>query len=232
MSDLQPRINVGLVIAKGALGQLPIVGTIVNELLTEVIPNRRIERLQELFERLDERVARLEPVPSRDRFADPLFVDLLEDGMLQAARATSSLRLEHIAELLANGISLKDRAAAEHKFLLHLLGELNDLQVLRLIWEGKERTSPEQGQAFRERHSEALFVQPAYFNSSRDVVDRETLHEGLERHLLRLGLLERQYHRQRRDELPEFEETGELKGGWIQISGLGILLLWAIGEVK
>ena len=54
-------------IVKGAISQLPVLGSIITELITQAIPDRRIERLTGLSERLEQRVADLEPVTTRDR---------------------------------------------------------------------------------------------------------------------------------------------------------------------
>jgi hypothetical protein len=226
MGDLEPRVSVGSIIARSALTQLPVLGPIVNEILNEVLPNRRIERLTALFERLEERVERLHPKPAREQFERTVFVDLLEDGMFQAARATGADRTDQIAALLANSVSATDRETISNKFLLHLLGQLNDVEVLLLVGYGKERPGRD---AFFQQHESVFDIEPAHLGASREVIDRETVHKSFKSHLASLVLI-RKRHNPTRGKLPEFDNHGQLKGGYFELSPLGRLLLRLIDQ--
>ena len=230
MDDLKPKVNIGAAIARGALSQVPVLGPIVNEIVGQVIPDRRLERLTQFFARLEQRVAALEPATIRDRFCEPVYVDLLEDAMFQAARAASPERIAHIAEIVARGLSGGDAAKIDRKYLLGLLSELNDSEVLWLAHYGRHKGRTE----FYERHREVLEVPTLYFGEHDETKwTVATIRESYDVHLERVGLLKRVYrgpHLQP-GEMPQFERDGSLKGShtYLQAGALGYLLLREIG---
>ncbi len=61
MDELKPKLNVGTAIARGLVSQLPVLGPIANEIIGQVLPDRRIERLTSMFDALEGRVSDLEP---------------------------------------------------------------------------------------------------------------------------------------------------------------------------
>ncbi len=59
-------------------------------------------------------------------------IDLIEEGFVQASRSLSNERREYIANVVANGISDEEKNYADSKYILKLLGELNDQEVIWL----------------------------------------------------------------------------------------------------
>ena len=217
MGDLEPRVNVPFLLAKSLIASIPLVGPAAADLLWEVLPNRRMERVEEMLAQLSSRVEDMDDATVRRKMMEPVFVDLLDEGARQATRAPSSERLQEIAAVLESGLRQGDASKVDHKFILSLLGELNDVEIVLLAAKGK--SSRDGVRAFHEKHAEVLDRVPPTFGSSRDVLDKEALRLGMESHLERLGLLEvdiRSPHlgsRQRR-----------------QLTGLGRLLLRTIGQ--
>lgn len=107
------------------------------------------------------------------------------------------------------------------------IGQLNDVEVLLLCAKG--RTGRDSLTAFYERHADVLNLQPATMTSSADVLDRDRLQRSYADHLLRLGLLQESYTPDARKP-PEFDRNGNLKGTRREISYLGRMLLWEIGQ--
>ncbi len=112
-----------------------------------------------MFDALERRVSDLEPATVQDRFTDPIYVDLLEESMLQGARASSPERIGYIAEVVARGVRAADAARLDRLWLLRLLGEINDGEVLRLILHGKRGSRS----AFYELHKNALEIPSLHF---------------------------------------------------------------------
>ena len=117
----------------------------------------------------------------------PIFADLLEEGMRQASRAPSEKRLAEIATVLADGIKAENTAVIDRAFLLQLLGELNDTEVIILSGLGK---LGKERDAFYAAHAAALDADPPMFaQRAEDSNDRWALRQGYENHLERLNLI-------------------------------------------
>src|SRR5688500_11999438 len=126
------KTDVASVVAKGALGAIPIVGALAAEVVGALIPNRRLDRIETLLEELSRKLGDRSEDQVRERFTSPEFVDLLEEGLQQSARALSEERISSIATLLKNSLTEKELNHAHDKRLLELLGTLNDAEIIVL----------------------------------------------------------------------------------------------------
>lgn len=62
---------------KSIVGTLPVVGSLLSEVVGEVIPNQRLDRIQKFAEALEAKIQDLDPDQVEARFRDPEFIDLL-----------------------------------------------------------------------------------------------------------------------------------------------------------
>ena len=199
-------------------GLVPMFGGVIGELITKIIPDQRTERIvryvRDLNTRLEAFEADLDAI-----LAEPENIDLIEEGGFQAARATSWERVDRIATMVANGLRSKDADLVRRKRLTRLLGQLDDDELVLLnaygqsyggdlgIWQMVNRPDP------------------ADLQSSRSEIDAEKLYEAGREHLLRLGLLCKNYRTPPRGQAPTFDTR---KGDYehsVEISYLGRLLL-------
>ena len=119
-------------LGKAGVSFIPILGPIAAEIIGNLIPNQRIDRIASLLKTLESKIDDNERVKVEKRMLDEKSVDLMEDGFLQATRALSEERIAYIASLLKNSLMDEDLEHIAYKKLLSLLGELNDLEVLIL----------------------------------------------------------------------------------------------------
>ena len=119
-------------IGRGAAGAIPFVGTFVGELITNIIPGQRIDRIAKFLDELNKRVTELE-VNVQEKMQHPENVDLFEEGCYQACRAVTEERLNYIVNLVSNGINDNVKEYIKHKKLLSILQELNDLEISLLV---------------------------------------------------------------------------------------------------
>lgn len=199
-------------------GLVPMFGGVIGELITKIIPDQRTERIvryvRDLNTRLEAFEADLDAI-----LAEPENIDLIEEGGFQAARATSWERVDKIATMVANGLRSEDADLVRRKRLTRLLGQLDDDELVLLnaygqsyggdrgIWQMVNRPDP------------------ADLQSSRAEIDAEKLYEAGREHLLRLGLLRKNYRTPPRGQAPTFDTR---KGDYehsVEISYLGRLLL-------
>ena len=80
--------------AKGFLGAAPFVGSLLAELVGNVIPNQRIDRIGLLAEKLEVKLGKLEQEFVKSQLTNMDFNDLFEEALRQASRATTEERLE------------------------------------------------------------------------------------------------------------------------------------------
>jgi len=214
-------------ISKGVVGAAPIIGPLLAEVVGNLIPNQRIDRISKFIRSLDERVAGLEKRPLYSIFNDPYFIDLLEDGFWSAARALSEERIDYIATVVANGISENREKTLEAKRFIQLLAELNDIEVIILR---SYLMHPQEDQEFHDKHEDILTPPAAHLGSTEGEVGKSQIYNSYKENLAKLNLLKRRFKRPKRGELPDFDEkTGMIKATGYEITYLGRMLLVHIG---
>lgn len=209
---------------QAVISTAPWIGPVVAQALSDIIPNQRMDRIADVLARLDSKVQLLETAGTvRDRMLTPEGIDLLEEGVSQAARALSEERRERIATLLKNSLSDEHLGHLQKKTLLELFDQLNDVQILILQSHGIRQQGAE---PFHEKHKAALYGPSVHLGSSQEEIDQGAVHETFRRELELLGLLKLRYTKPRKGEAPEFDfDTGTIKSRSLEITSLGRLLL-------
>ena len=205
---------------------IPMVGSIVAEVITQLIPNQRIERIEKYIKHLLTRFEALDSEVLRQKMRDPKKLDLFEEGAFQSVRGLSEERLEYIAKIVGSGISGEQVEEPESRRLLNILGSITDDQTIILA----SYLHKNRAQEFWDRHSDVLLTEPATLGATQDVVDQETISKLARQQLAALGVLRLNFARPRRGQLPEFDDkTGMIKSRGYTLTPLGRLLLRKIG---
>jgi hypothetical protein len=215
-----------IALLRAALGTVPLVGSILAELVGLIIPDQRVERLDAYLKLLDELFDGQGEL-LRQRFCDPERIDLFEEGAVQSLRAVSDERKVYIASIVANGLSGNESDRLQAKRLLRLLSQIDDDQIIVLASKLRKHESDI---AFLERHSAIL--EPIIINeaSTQDEIEAEALQKLARAELLRLGLLKSNFLLSRKGQLPEFDPTtGMLRASSTSLTPLGRMLLVQIG---
>ena len=199
-------------------GLVPMFGGVVGELITKVVPAQRTDRVVRYVRDLNARLDAFE-TDLTDLLSEPENVDLIEEGGFQAARATSPERIDMIATLVANGLGSEDADLVRRKRLARLLGQLDDDEIVLLSAYGQSYGG---GRAAWDAINRP---DPAHLGSDRSQIDAEKLFDAGREHLLRLGLLHKNYRKPPRGQAPVFDAR---KGDYehsVEVSYLGRLLL-------
>jgi hypothetical protein len=225
--DLENRqSDVGAAFLKGLVGAAPLVGPLLAEAIGVSIPNQKLDRLIAFAKELDDRVKYLEQDTVTLKTESENFNDLLEDALTQASRAMSNERRKYIASLLTNSIKNDQLTHIEHKKLLSLLGELNDAEILTLQYYSLLFSKQRE---FAELHNELFKPIHRSFGAPQTNIDKGALRDSYRGKLIELGLLDLDYKRPARGEVPEFDErTGRIKANGYKVTRLGKLLLRSI----
>ncbi len=220
--DLQSAANDYLAaLARSASGAIPFAGTFVGELITNIIPNQRIERITQYILLLEKRLKSLE-VDIASKMKSPENIELFEEGCWQATRALSIERKKYIAAIVGLGIS---RNAADHirsKKLLSILQALNDIEILFLFAYSKAQMGDS---STFESHPE-LIPPPAYLGTPSEVIEESQMCDIYKKTLVEWGLLRENYPFLKRGEMPEFDRTkGKFKSSGYEITPFGRMFI-------
>lgn len=211
-------------VTRSIVGAVPFAGQLLCELVEEVIPNQKIDRLIRFVEILDKKLSALEKKFIEQEVQIEECADLFEEGLRQASRALSEERKEYIASLITNGLSSNDISYNESKHLLRILSEINDIEIIWLRFHLVPTIGGDE--EFREKHRNILKPINATLTATQEIRDKEALQNSYIQHLVQLGLLKNKYSSGLR-----FDSTGEdiLKVTGHEITPLGRLLLRQIG---
>jgi hypothetical protein len=213
--------------ARAALGAVPFAGSLLSEIAGTLIPNQRIERIVSFAKELETNLAGIEQRFVRSQLTNENFTDLVEEGLHQAARAVSDERRSRIAALIANGLRTQNISYVESKHLLRILGEVNDIEIIRLASHRYETMGS--GQDYFLKHSEVLEPVLPTMGSPQEEIDKATLQESYDEHLAQLGLLRAMFQVDSRTKLPELDRLGAQKIMGYELSSLGRLMLRQLG---
>ena len=215
-------------LVKGIAGAVPFAGSLLAEVIGQLIPQQRMSRLEDYVAKLDERLRKYGDAEElRRKLLEPERVDLFEDGAYQSARALSEERRTHIANIVAGGLSGDARDQIEAKRILRLLGEVDDDQMVILASYLPENRVNED---FHARHSAVLEGPRVYVNSGEEERNAAAMHELTHAGLVRLGLLKQTYRRPFRGDLPELDpNTGMMEASFRELAQLGRILLARAG---
>lgn len=219
--DLRDKL---VAIGKGVAGAIPIAGGVVAEVVGMIIPGQRADRIAAYLRALASRVDNLTEEVRNGLASKPEKIDLIEEGGFQSARATSHERIDQIVEAVSRGLSEKDADVVRRKRLLLILGELDDDEVNLLNAYGRSYAGADR-RAFEKVHR----PDPPHLGSPPSVIDQNQLYDAGKNHLVRLGLLKKNYGNVKKGEVPEFDtRKGDFKHN-LEVSQLGRMLLREIG---
>ncbi len=212
---------------KGLAGAVPVAGTIIGEIIGQVIPNQRVDRLEAFVKSLHDRLEELGQPIKVSQFDSPDKVDLFEDGVLKSSRALSQDRIDYISRIVALGLTGEEKDRIQAKRLLNILDEIDDDQII--ILSGYLRKNHDDKE-FAKKHAAILRPVPVHLGSDQSEVDEGTLHQLARTQLRTLGLLASRYAKIKKGEIPEFDEkTGMMTAGSTHLTSLGRFLLRQIG---
>ncbi len=217
--------------AKSTLGAIPFAGALLSELVGNLIPNQRIDRLSKYVVELEHKLSDLTTEKIQEFLKSEECIDLFEESFFQASRALTDKRRELIASVVRNGIDTDSITYSESKYVLKLLQELNEQEI---IWLRFYLVSTIGGdEEFRSKHKLVLDRVRAYIGSTEETIEKSALQDSYTEHLERLGLIKSNYDFNDESGMPEFDLfTGKPSVAYRDISILGKLVLKQIGLLE
>jgi hypothetical protein len=228
MSDLdllkQDKVDHIVSTTKSVVGSIPMIGPLLSEVVGSIVPNQRIDRITRFLDILEQRLDNVESEIIDVKLKDVECIDLIEEGFLQASRALSDERRVYIANIVANGISDAAIDYYEAKFVMKIVQELNDQEV---IWLRSYLCITLGGdEEFREKHKNILELTHVYIGSDDRTKEKGALQESYKLHLHRLNLITPSYSIDYDTGMPEFDDiSGQQKVSYWYLTALGRLAL-------
>lgn len=213
---------------KAGTGFIPGAGPILQELISNVIPNQRVDRIADYILVLEEKINKIPAETIESIIQREDFISLIEEGFVQASRSTSRERREYIASLIENGITKKEIELLESKHFLNILSDLNDAEIIWLRYYLGSQCDLENN--FREKHIDILSP-PGHFSKDSDEKQwtKIAVKESYQEHLVRLNLIKRKVKIDRKTKMPQYDAFGEVRMEPLRITTLGKLFLKNIG---
>lgn len=216
-----------VVASKALLGAVPFAGSILAELAGIAIPNQRLDRVAKFAAELDRRLAGIESEVTKRKWSDDHFLELAEEVVRQAARATSDQRRAYLAAVLSTEMTQEQIDEHDSRHLLRILGELNDVEI---VWLRHYAGNSFRGHhEFQDLHREILEPKVVADYPSDDArMSASALKESYLSHLVQLGLME-DHLSTGANGVPEMEWGGRKFRVRREITHLGAMLLELIG---
>jgi len=147
MAKLDSNLTDHLVsVVKGVVAAFPffdpIFGSLVSEVIGNLIPNQRLDRITEFLRQLEKSVnslgSRLEHFEKNVQ--TPNGLSIFEEGLLQATRSASNKRKKRLARLVAYSLTADEVKYEETLKLLNLFRDITDPEVIWLVYYSMDPT--------------------------------------------------------------------------------------------
>jgi hypothetical protein len=224
----QDKTDALVATAKSVLGAVPFAGPLLSELVGSLIPNQRLDRLTKYVKELEARLSRIDREKIDNALNSEEGIDLFEEGFVQASRSLTDERRKYIANVVANGVDDKTVEYSESKYILKLLQELNEQEIIWLRFfmdptiDGDEE--------FREKHRNIFDPVRVNLGSDERTIEKASLQDSYKDHLERLGLIRSHYRTDRNTGMPAFDKfSGKLSVSYRDLTPIGQMILKQIG---
>ena len=207
------------------------LGTFFSEFFQFIIPQYREKRFTAYLTILSSKLSRFEEGFIKSKFKEETFADLLEDSFRVAMNTVSEEKKEYIANIIVKSITSEDVEYSNQKYLLSLLSELNDIEIIILNSENHNIKSALKIE-FNKRHKEILSLRHVSVKASKALQEKSVIYKNYYLNLVKLGLLDERFQSKNReqpnDDLIDYK-TGKVKVVGYELSKLGRVLLEYIG---
>jgi hypothetical protein len=172
---------------RAVVSAVPFAGGLLSEIITEVIPNQRAERVERFLIALSEKIDELD---ARDRYPtkEGPQLELLEAGVRSAAATSSLDKIRYLANCVANGISDAESEAVRNQRIVRIISDLDPEEMIVLL-SYKSRKSVD-SRKFKEKYSNVFDLPMLFVGANQNDIKKHATFEAAKRHLLSLGLLD------------------------------------------
>lgn len=224
----QDKTDALVATAKSVLGAVPFAGPLLSELVGNLIPNQRLDRLTKYVKELEARLSRIDREKIDNALNSEEGIDLFEEGFVQASRSLTDERRKYVANVVANGVDDQTIEYSESKYILNLLQELNEQEIIWLRFFMVPTIGGDE--QFRKKHKNVLDPVRAHLGSDQRTIEKASLQDSYKDHLERIGLIRSHYLMDRNTGMPEFDKfSGKPSVSYRGLTPIGRMILKQIG---
>ncbi|EIW87737.1 hypothetical protein AGRI_14490 [Alishewanella agri BL06] len=224
----QDKTDALVATVKSVLGTVPFAGPLLSELVGNLIPNQRVDRLTNYVKELEARLSRIDREKIDNALRSEEGIDLFEEGFVQASRSLTDERRKYVANVVANGVDDETIEYSESKYILKLLQELNEQEIIWLRFFMVPTIGGDE--EFRGKHRNILEPVPAHLGSDERTIEKASLQDSYKGHLEHIGLIRPHYRMDRNTGMPEFDKfSGKPSVSYRDLTPIGRMILKQIG---
>jgi hypothetical protein len=171
---------------RAVVSAAPLVGGLLTEIVTELIPNQRLDRVEKFVLALAEEVQHAGTERCLPSSEGPQ-LELVEYGLRAASMTSSASKINYLAKCAAKGLTNDERDAIRAQRILKILSELDPEELIVLLYNTKRTIAA--AQEFRKLHPAIFDIPLLLYGSDQDARKRNAEYQAAERHLISLGLL-------------------------------------------
>ena len=194
LSDISLDTNsadITAIILKSTCKLAPVVGGFIGEIVGQLIPNQRINRVQQYSEILGKMFEELDETLLPILIANNNFIEFVEDSYYHAIRSATQKRMEQIAHIVFEGIKSRDTEFSERRHIFQILSQINDIEIIILGYFLYKKYG--NSRKYQEKYPE-IFEREYYdYPEDSDQRDKSAILESYYGHLTGLGLLVQNY---------------------------------------
>lgn len=225
--------DIPAIIAKGSLGAIPVIGPIISEVVGALIPNQRIDRVEQMLKNIERKIILFE---NKDiiinKFRENDKIAIFEEAITQATRTINNERINHLASIVKNSVVDIKYDYDRYQQVLKIINEISEVEVLILKYYSLPEYEDEWSE-FRKKHEDIINKKPVHMQSQEEELLDSAYYDYNRNHLSRLNLLDIKYKTLKKNELPEFDQkTGTIKANGYKITRIGRELLRIIDEIS
>jgi hypothetical protein len=171
---------------RALVSSIPFAGGALCEIINEIIPNQRIDRIERFLTFLSEEMEALRATNQYPTAEGPQ-LELFEMGLRAAASTSAAEKQSYLAKCVAKGLTKADSQAIRAQRIARIISELDAEEMIVLL--SYTKFSIGESQEFCEQYPEIFDVPALLFGSNQDARKRNAEYEAAKRHLIALGLL-------------------------------------------
>ncbi len=166
----------------------PRVGPILAEVVRNIVPNQRQDRIADYVTALGDELGTLQQDVLELKMRTEEFADLFRETAYQAAATPSDERHRRLAAFLKNSLTHEEIRYEEEKKLLSLLERINDSELIILGYYGTEMFGKKADEYFF-RHEDIVSAPMLESMMSEEEIRDATMKQEYRDNLCRLGLI-------------------------------------------
>ncbi len=210
---------------RGLAGAIPFFGGLFGEVICNNIPNQRLGRIVSFLKILSEKLKDMDKDTLKLKIKLESYIDLFEDCIWATTRAITKERKEHIASIFKKGILDEEKEIINHKKVLYLLNQLDDIDLIVLHYYVLLKYDKNSSDDFFNKYTNELETFSLKADASHKEKDINQFSLNHIRHLRQLGLIQTIKGQQTFDDV-ENSEMKNMEANW-----MGVILLREIEQL-